>query len=71
MVLSSGYSLIIKSVEIIFRSYYFIKLFGSINSRKNILQNHIYIYIYIYFFFFLVCDKGNLLCCTKKKKKGD
>ena len=49
---SSGYSLSIKSVEIIFRPYYFVKLFGSINSRKSILKNH------IFFFFFFFCNRG-------------
>ena len=59
MPLSSGYSLTIKSVEI-FGPYYFIKLFGSINSRKSILQNH--------FFFYLFFVLGTiLLCCTQIK----
>ena len=60
MLLSSGYSLIVKSVEITFGSYYFVKLFGHINSRKSILQNHNFLV-----FFFV--KEGNLLCCTRIK----
>ena len=51
--------LVIKSVEIIFRPYYFVKLFGSINSRKSILQNHIVLKKKKNFI------GENLLCCTK------
>ena len=49
MLLSSGHSLI-KSVESIFRPYYFAKLFGS---RKSNLQNHIV--FFCCFFFAVVC----------------
>ena len=66
MLLISGYSPVIKSVEIIFEQYYFVKLLGDINSRK---QNDIYI-------FFVM--EGNLLFCTEIKvtdyshsKQGD
>ena len=72
MLLSIGYSLSIKSVEIIFRPYYFVKLFGSINSRKSILQNHVffgYCFFWLLFFFFVFffVIEGDLLCCTKIK----
>ena len=36
--LSSGPSIVIKSVEIIFRPYYFVELFGTNISRKGIMQ---------------------------------
>ena len=49
MLLSSGYSLIIKSVEIIFKPYYFVNLLAV--SCKTILV-----------VCFLI--EGNLLCCT-------
>ena len=65
MLPSSGYSLVILTVGIIFRPYYFVKLFGSINSRKSICQNHIY---FLNLLFFII--EGNLLCCTKIKVTG-
>ena len=63
MLLSSGYSLI-KSAEIIFKPYYFVKLFGSINSRKGFLQTILFSVV-VFCLFFVI--EGNFLCCTKIK----
>ena len=48
MLLSSGYNLIIKSVKIIFRPYYFVKLFCSSNSQKNILKTRIVFFVVVF-----------------------
>ena len=59
MLLSCGYSLIIKSLKLDSGHIYFVKLFGSINSRTYRGWGGGVLVCF--------CNKGNLLHCTKIK----